>query len=104
MKIESKIKKFQQGGPAPAPQDPAAGGAPAEGAPVEGGAPEQGGGGAMEQILQVAMQAVQTQNCEAAMAVCQALVEAAQGGGGPEQAPQEEPTFARNGAKLVRVR
>lgn len=103
MKIESKIKKFQQGGPMP--QDPASqgGGAPA-GAPAPGGAPEQGGQDPMAQILQVAAQAVQTQNCEAAMAVCQALMQIAQGGAAQEPAPQEEPTFARNGAKLVRVR
>lgn len=94
---------MQQGGPAPAPQDaPAA--APAEGAPVEGGAPEGGARDPMQQILQVAAQAVQTQNCEAAMAVCQALVQARQGGMGPGEAPQEEPTFARNGSKLRRVR
>ena len=108
MKIESKISKFQQGGAAPAPQDPAAQGAPAgapQGGPApEGGAPEQGGQVPMAQILQVAAQAVQTQNCEAAMAVCQALMQVAQGGAGPEEAPQEEPTFARKGAKLVRVR
>lgn len=94
---------MQQGGPAPAPQDaPAA--APAEGAPVEGRAPEGGAQDPMQQILQVAAQAVQTQNCEAAMAVCQALVQAMQGGMGPGEAPQEEPTFARNGSKLRRVR
>lgn len=104
MKIESKIKKFQQGGAMP--QDPAAqgGGAPAGGQAPEGAAPEQGAQDPMTQILQVAAQAVQTQNCEAAMAVCQALMQIAQGGAGQEQAPQEEPTFARNGAKLVRVR
>lgn len=104
MKIESKVKKFQQGGAMP--QDPAAQGAPA---PEAGGAPEAGApaGGEqdpMMQILQVAAQAVQTQNCEAAIAVCQALLQIAQGGAAPEQAPQEEPTFARNGAKIVRVR
>lgn len=104
MKIESKIKKFQQGGAAP--QDPAAqgGGAPAEAAPEQGGAPQDGGQDPMAQILQVAAQAVQTQNCEAAIAVCQALMQLAQGGAAQEQAPQEEPTFARNGARLVRVR
>lgn len=101
MKIQSKISRFQQGGAAPVPQDPAAGGAPAEGAPMEGGAPA---GNPMEQILQVAAQAVQTGNCEAALAVCQAIMEAAQGGMGPGEAPQEEPTFARNGSKLRRVR
>lgn len=102
MRIQSKISKFQQGGAAPMPQDPAAaGGAPAEGAPMEGGAPA---GNPMDQILQVAAQAVQTGNCEAALAVCQAIMEAAQGGMGPGEAPQEEPTFARNGSKLRRVR
>lgn len=102
MKIQSKVARFmQQGGAAPVPQDPAAaGGAPAEGAPMEGAQ----AGNPMEQILQVAAQAVQTGNCEAALAVCQALMSAAQGGMGPGEAPQEEPTFARNGSKLRRVR
>lgn len=99
MKIQSKISKFQQGGSAPVPQDLAAGGAPAEGAPEGAQA-----GNPMEQILQVAAQAVQTGNCEAALAVCQTLMSAAQGGMGPGEAPQEEPTFARNGSKLRRVR
>ncbi len=102
MKIQSKVARFmQQAGAAPVPQDPAAGGAPAEGAPMEGGAQA---GNPMEQILQVAAQAVQTGNCEAALAVCQTLMSAAQGGMGPGEAPQEEPTFARNGSKLRRVR
>lgn len=101
MKIQSKVARFmQQGGAAPVPQDPAAGGAPAEGAPMEGAQ----AGNPMEQILQVAAQAVQTGNCEAALAVCQTLMSAAQGGMGPGEAPQEEPTFARNGSKLRRVR
>lgn len=90
MRIVSKFKKFQEGGAVGAPQDP------------------------MAQLLQVAMEAVQTQNCEAAMAVCQALLQLAQGAAGgpapgpegtaPEEAPAEEPTFARYGAKLVRKR
>ena len=87
MKIRSKFQKFQEGGAMGAPQDP------------------------MAQLLQVAMEAVQTQNCEAAMAVCQALLQLAQGAAGgpapspaPEEAPAEEPAFARYGAKLVRVR
>lgn len=101
MKIQSKVARFmQQGGAAPVPQDPAAGGVPAEGAPMEGAQ----AGNPMEQILQVAAQAVQTGNCEAALAVCQTLMSAAQGGMGPGEAPQEEPTFARNGSKLRRVR
>lgn len=55
----------------------------------------------LQQILAVAAEASQTQNCEASMAVCQALLQLAQGGAAP--APQEEPTFARKGAKLYRV-
>lgn len=92
-----KIGKFQQGGEMRAPVEE---GAPMEGAP----APEQGGEDPMMQILQVAQQALQEQNCEAAMAVCQALMQLAQGGGAPQEAPAEEPTYARRGAKLVRVR
>ena len=99
MKIQSKISRFQQGGAAPVPQDPAAGGAPAEVAPEGAQA-----GNPTEQILQVAAQAVQTGNCEAALAVCRTFVSSAQGGMGPGEAPQEEPTFARNGSKLRRVR
>lgn len=85
MRIESKVKKFQEGGQV---------------------APEQEGQAQdpMQQILQVAAEAVQSQNCEAAMAVCQALVQMAQGGGSAEQAPAEEPTFAKRGAKLIKVR
>ena len=93
-----RIKRFQQGGPMEAPVE--------EGAPMEGGAqaPEQGGQDLLMQILQVAQQALQEQNCDAAMAVCQALLQLAQGGGAPQEAPAEEPTYARRGAKLVRVR
>lgn len=103
MRIVNKFRKFQEGGamPAEAPME----GAPAEGAPMGPEEAPEGGEDPMMQILQVAAQAVQTQNCEAAMAVCQALIQIAQGAGGPapEEAPQE-PTFARYGARLVRVR
>lgn len=91
-----RIKRFQEGGPMEAPTE--------EGAPVEGGAPAQGGQDPLMQILQVAQQALQEQNCEAAMAVCQALLQLAQGGGGAQEAPAEEPTYAKRGARLVRVR
>ena len=89
-------RRYQAGGPVEeAPME----GAPAE-APEGAAAPEGGEQDPLMQILQVAAQAVQTQNCEAAMAVCQALLQIAQGGG----APAEEPTFARRGTKLTRVR
>lgn len=89
------VGKFQEGGAMPA-EDPNAQ------MPAEAGQAAD----PMTQILQVAAQALQTQNCEAAMAVCQALMQLAQGAtaGGPQEAPQEEPTFARHGARLVRIR
>jgi hypothetical protein len=52
------------------------------------------------QLLQVAAQAVQTQNCEAAMAVCTALIEMASQNAGPQQS-QGEPVY-KNGGKIVR--
>ena len=92
-KTNRNARRYQAGGPVEeAPMEEAPEGAPA-------GAPE-GGEDPLMQILQVAAQAVQTQNCEAAMAVFQALLQIAQGGG----APAEEPTFARRGTKLTRVR
>ena len=103
MRIVNKYKKFQEGGAMPAPEE-----APVEGGAPMGpeGAPEQGGEDPLMQILQVAAQALQSQDCQAAMAVCQALIELAQGcgAGAPAEAAPQEPTFARQGAKLVRVR
>lgn len=101
------VPKFQDGGAMP-PQDPgAAQGAPA--GPEAGGAPAEGGEGGdpMMQIAQMAMQALQSQDCNAAMQVCEAfvqLVQQAQGGGAPEggaPAEQGEPVY-RAGGRLVR--
>lgn len=87
--------KFQAGGPMPA-------GAPAP-------AP-QGGEDPTAMLLQGAQQAVQGQDCEMAMQVCQMLIEALGGGGSPQEAaPQEaapapaegEPVY-RRGGRLVR--
>lgn len=101
-----KIKKFQEGGMAPE-MDPAMaqGGAPMgpeAGAPMEAGAEQD----PIMQIAQVAVQALQSQDCEAAMAVCQAFVQLIQqsmGGGSPEGPvegePQGEPVF-KCGGKL----
>lgn len=91
-----KVQKFQEGGPMPAEE------APMEQAPAEGGAPTGGNPeDAIMQMAQLAMQALQNQDCDAAMAVCQAFVEmiqAQQGGGG---AAPEEPVY-RAGGRLVR--
>ena len=87
--------KFQAGGQMPA-------GAPAQ-------AP-QGGEDPTAMLLQGAQQAVQGQDCQIAMQVCQMLIEALGGGGSPQEAaPQEaapapaegEPVY-RRGGRLVR--
>lgn len=97
------IRKFQDGGAMGAPMEEQA---PQE-MPAEGAAPQeapQGGGDPLMQVAQLAMQALQSQDCQAAMQVCQIflqLIEQAQGGGGATPAPQGEPVYRRGGI-LVR--
>lgn len=73
MKLKN-IGKFQEGGAMP-PQDPAA---------------AQGAQDPMAMILEGAMQAVQGQDCQIALQVCQALTEMA--GASAQPAPQAEAT------------
>ena len=106
-----KIMKFQQGGPVANPA--MAGGAPMgpEGAPMEGapmeGAPAEGGQGEdpLMQLAQMAQMALQGQDCEAAMQVCEGflmvLQQAMGGGEAAAPAPQGEPVF-RKGGKILR--
>lgn len=99
------VRRFQEGGPMPA-EDPAmAEGAPMEEAPA---GPEQGGGDPLMQLAQMAMQALQGQDCQAAMAVCEGfiqLVQQAQGGGAPQgPAPEGEPVYRRGGKLVGRLR
>ena len=93
--MEIKVKKFQEGGAMPAPEAPTQEGAPA-GAP----APEQGGQDPLMMLAEMSAQALQNQDCQLAMQVCQAFVEITSQAGG--QAPQGEPVFAKNGGKLLR--
>ena len=92
MKFKS-VNYFQAGGPMPA-----------------GAQAPQGGEDPTAMLLQGAQQAVQGQDCEMAMQVCQMLIEALGGGGSPQEAaPQEaapapaegEPVY-RRGGRLVR--
>lgn len=80
------IKKFQEGGAAPAP----------------GAAPQQGGEDPTAMLMQGAQQAVQNQDCQIAIQVCQMVLEML-GGGGAEAggAPPSEPVY-RRGGRLVR--
>lgn len=89
MKVSEKITKYQAGGAAPggAP-DPSAqgGGDPSQGGAPAGGDPSaQGGQDPVTQLVQMAQQALQGQDCQAAMAVCDgllSLIQQSQGGGG----------------------
>lgn len=104
MKINSKISKFQEGGAMPAEAQGAPQGE-AQGAPQEGGQQDP-----LAQLAQMAQQALQAQDPQAAFAVCEGLLQLiqqmiqAQQGGGGQQAPQEEPVYAKKGSKLQKKR
>lgn len=85
------VKKFQEGGPIDGgePVDQA----PAEGAPAEGGDP-------MQQLLMAAQQALESQDCNLAMQVCQALMQMA----GAEQQAPAEPVYRRGGVLAYRLK
>lgn len=101
MKLEPTVLKFQEGGPAPAPA--------AEPMPAEPqAAPDQGaqGGDPLMQLAQMAAEALQSGDCNTALAVCEgfmALVQQASQGGGGEGAPQGEPVYKRGGKLVKRV-
>lgn len=86
------VKKLQQGGPAPAPQDPA--NAPQAQAQPQGGDP-------LLQIAQVFAEGLQTQNCELLAQGAQAFLMLLQQAQGAQQAPvgepQGEPVFKKGG-------
>ena len=92
MKISEKITKFQEGGQM----------APAQGAPAEAQAQAQD---PMTQILQIAQQALEAQDCEAAMAVCDGLLQlvAQSQGGAPAGAEGSTPVFKRGGKLVKRI-
>lgn len=90
------IKKYQEGGAAPMPAEAAPAPAPAAG-------PEQGQDPIM-MIAQAAMQALETQDCNIAMQVCEAfigLIQGSQGAPAEVGAPVEQPVF-KKGGKLVK--
>ena len=75
------VKKFQEGGVAPAPE-----------AGVQQGGPE-------EQLMQMAQQILQQLGPDAAGMLAQIILEMLQSASA--QTPQEQPQFARKGGKLV---
>ena len=91
-----KLKnKFQEGGAMPAGASAAA---------------PQGGEDPMAMLMQGAQQAVEAQDCQIAMQVCQMLLELAGGGAAPAEAtpaeavpaPAEGEPVYRRGGRLVR--
>lgn len=101
MKFTPKqFKKFQQGGPieqaAPAPEEQMV----EQEAPAAG--PQED---PMAMLAQGAMQALQTQDCQIAMQVCQGLLQLLQQamGQAPEE-PQGEPVFRKGGVLSRRIR
>lgn len=100
MKItpKSSVKKFQEGGQ----MDPAQ--QPTEAAPMPQG--EQGAEqDPIMMIAGMAAQALQNQDCQMSMQVCQAFLEIVQQmqGGAPEE-PQGEPVFAKGGVLVHRIK
>lgn len=91
--MKLNVKKFQAGGPM--------GG---EAAP----APEAQGQDPLMQVIEMAQQAIQSKDCQMALGVCDMLlqiVQQSQGGApGAAPAPEAQPTFARQGGKLVKRR
>lgn len=107
MKIVSKIQKFQEGGPVPVTGDPAMTN-PAGQMPTDPAAPEAAPtDDPLVQLLQLAQEAIQSQNPDAAFAVCEGLLQLAQdmsgGGAAPEAAPAGEPVFKAGGKISRRV-
>lgn len=99
-KITSKVEKFQEGGAAPAPEAQA--GAPA---------PAEGGQDPIAQLVQLAQQALSSQDCQAAMAVCDGLLQVLQGaqgggaeGGAPAGPEQGAPVYRKGGKLAKRVK
>lgn len=105
IRFNNNVRRYQEGGPMP----------------VEGGeAPQQGQDPVME-LVQMAQQALEGQDCQAAMAVCDGLLQLVSGGQGggqaapagpegaapapeaaPEAAPEEGEPVYRRGGRLIR--
>lgn len=89
MKVTPKnVKKFQEGGQMETPVQQT---------------PEQGGQDPLMMLAQGAAQALQSQDCQMAMQVCQGLLQLLQQGGAPQEEEQSEPVFKRGGKISRRI-
>lgn len=88
---EQYVPKFQEGGEVPAPTED----------PNATPAPEQGGEDPAQQLMMACQQALESQDCQLAMQVCQAVIQML-GGGGEPAAPAGEAPVYKMGGKLSR--
>lgn len=99
--MELKFRKFQQGGAVPTEEAPVN-----EAAPVTEQAPQEAQDPVM-QLAQMAMQALQSGDCNTAMQVCQGfvqLIQSAQQGGGAPAPEQSEPVYRKGGVLVKRIK
>lgn len=105
MKINSKVKKFQEGGPTPTPQDQGVAAPAATPAPDAAAGAQPGAEDPIMQLAQMAQQALQSGDGQLALSVCEGFLQLIQqmagGQGEPQGAPQGEPVF-RNGGKVIK--
>ncbi len=98
--IPKNVRKFQQGGEIPSEEPMAPEGSAPEAAPADGASQDP-----MMMLAEAAAQALQAQDCQIAMQVCQGLVALVQQiGGGAPQEPQGEPVFKKGGVLLRRIK
>lgn len=71
--------------------------------PVQTQEPPTQGGDPMQQLLEGAAAAVQNQDCNTAMQVCQMFLQLAQGGAPAEQTPPAEPVYRKGGVLVRRI-
>lgn len=74
-----------------------------------GGAAPQGGGDPMQEILMACQQAVETQDCQIALQVCQVMLEMTGSAPAPAPAPApaeapSEPVYRKGGVLVRRIR
>lgn len=100
-----KTRKFQVGGAMPT-EAPTAEPTVDGGVPIDEPTPDQGGEqDPIMMLAQMSAQAIQSQDCQMAMQVCQAFLEIVQQmqGGAPEE-PQGEPVYRKGGILVRRIK
>ena len=99
--IPKNVLKYQMGGAMPVDE-----GAPVEETPIAPteATPEQGGQDPLMMIAQAAAQALQSQDCQMAMQVCQAFLQLVSQAQGAPAEEQGTPVFAKGGVLKRRIK